>query len=112
MTMTMPRTLDEAREWIDRKVKASDVVLFMKGVPSAPRCGFSAQTAQILDHLGVSYEGVDVLASDALREGIKAYSEWPTIPQLYVRGEFVGGCDIVTEMFREGELQTKLSSAG
>ena len=97
---------------IDTKVKATDVVLFMKGTPSFPQCGFSGQVVQILDYLGVPYEGVNVLADMALREGIKAYSNWPTIPQLYVKGEFVGGCDIVREMFQAGELQTLFKEAG
>src|SRR3712207_8533103 len=78
----------------------SDVVLFMKGTPQFPMCGFSGQVVQILDHLGVPYKGLNVLESDELRQGIKAYSQWPTVPQLYVKGEFVGGCDIVREMFQ------------
>ncbi|MGH2342114.1 Grx4 family monothiol glutaredoxin [Segnochrobactraceae bacterium EtOH-i3] len=97
---------------IDTKVKGTDVVLFMKGTPSFPQCGFSGQVVQILDYLGVPYEGVNVLADMALREGIKAYSNWPTIPQLYVKGEFVGGCDIVREMFQAGELQTLFKDSG
>ena len=88
------------------------MVLFMKGVPDQPRCGFSATVVQILDHLGVEYAGVDVLQSEALRQGIKAYSDWPTIPQLYVNGEFVGGCDILREMFQTGELKTFLTEQG
>ena len=88
------------------------VVLFMKGEPEQPRCGFSAVTVQILDHLGVDFVGVDVLQSEALREGIKAFSDWPTIPQLYVKGEFVGGCDIVREMFQSGELKTLMEEQG
>ncbi|QFR26277.1 Grx4 family monothiol glutaredoxin [Brucella suis bv. 1] len=86
-------------------VKNNDVVLFMKGTPGFPQCGFSGQVVQILDYLGVNYKGVNVLASDELRQGIKEYSSWPTIPQLYVKGEFVGGCDIVREMFQSKELQ-------
>lgn len=93
------------QQFIDNEVKSNDVVLFMKGTPQAPMCGFSAQVVQILDHVGVAYKGHNVLASDELREGIKAFSNWPTIPQLYVKGEFVGGCDIVREMFQAGELQ-------
>ena len=85
------------------------VVLFMKGTPSFPQCGFSGQVVQILDHLGINFAGVNVLESDELRQGIKEYSEWPTIPQLYVKGEFVGGCDIVREMFESGELKTFLA---
>ncbi|MGH6910781.1 MAG: Grx4 family monothiol glutaredoxin, partial [Phenylobacterium sp.] len=85
---------------------------FMKGVPEAPQCGFSAQVVQILDHLGADFVGVNVLQNDLLREGIKAFSDWPTIPQLYVKGEFVGGCDIVREMFQSGELKGFLAEQG
>jgi monothiol glutaredoxin len=99
-------------DYIDSEVKSSDVVLFMKGTPGFPQCGFSGQVVQILDHLGVSYKGLNVLESDDLRNGIKAYSNWPTIPQLYVKGEFVGGCDIVREMFQAGELQQTLKDKG
>jgi monothiol glutaredoxin len=88
------------------------VVLFMKGTPQFPMCGFSGQVVQILDHLGVSYKGLNVLENDELRNAIKAYSNWPTIPQLYVKGEFVGGCDIVREMFQAGELQDLLKEKG
>jgi monothiol glutaredoxin len=95
-------------QFIDNEVKANDVVLFMKGTPQAPMCGFSAQVVQILDHIGVNYKGLNVLESDDLRNGIKTYSNWPTIPQLYVKGEFVGGCDIVREMFQAGELKQLL----
>jgi monothiol glutaredoxin len=93
-------------------IAGSDVVLFMKGVPAAPQCGFSAAVVQILSRLAVPFEGVDVLADLDIREGIKAFSNWPTIPQLYVKGEFVGGCDIVREMFQAGELTTLLSDNG
>ena len=99
-------------QFIDKEVKESDVVLFMKGTPQFPMCGFSGQVVQILDHLGVPYKGINILESDDLRQGIKAYSNWPTIPQLYVKGEFVGGCDIVREMFQAGELQTLLAEKG
>src|SRR5712664_4652007 len=99
-------------QFIDNEVKANDVVLFMKGTPQFPMCGFSGQVVQILDHLGVSYKGLNVLESDDLREGIKSYSNWPTIPQLYVKGEFVGGCDIIREMFQAGELQQLLADKG
>jgi len=92
-------------QFIENEVKGNDVVLFMKGTPQFPMCGFSGQVVQILDHLGVGYKGLNVLESDDLRQGIKSYSEWPTIPQLYVKGEFVGGCDIIREMFQAGELQ-------
>jgi monothiol glutaredoxin len=99
-------------QFIDNEVKANDVVLFMKGTPQMPMCGFSGQVVQILDHLGISYKGLNVLDSNELRDGIKSYSKWPTIPQLYVKGEFVGGCDIVREMFQGGELQTLLKDKG
>jgi monothiol glutaredoxin len=99
-------------QFIDNEVKANDVVLFMKGTPQFPQCGFSGQVVQILDHLGVSYKGINVLESDEIRTGIKAYSNWPTIPQLYVKGEFVGGCDIIREMFQAGELQQTLKEKG
>jgi len=99
-------------QWIDSEVKGSDVVLFMKGTPQFPQCGFSGQVVQILDYLGVPYKGINVLESDELRQGIKAYAQWPTIPQLYVKGEFLGGCDIVREMFQAGELQGLLKEKG
>ena len=99
-------------QFIDNEVKSNDVVLFMKGTPQFPMCGFSGQVVQILDHLGVTYKGLNVLDSDDLRQGIKSYSNWPTIPQLYVKGEFVGGADIITEMFQAGELQTLLKEKG
>ena len=99
-------------EWIDGQVKANDVVLFMKGTPAFPQCGFSGQVVQILDYLGVTYSGVNVLESDDLRQGIKDFSNWPTIPQLYVKGEFVGGADIIREMFQAGELQTHRADKG
>lgn len=100
------------QEFIGNEVRNHDVVLFMKGTPGFPQCGFSGQVVQILDYLGVDYHGVNVLTSDELRQGIKEYSQWPTIPQLYVKGEFVGGCDIVREMFQAGELQPFLSEKG
>ena len=94
---------------INKKIKdivgANDIVLFMKGPPDAPQCGFSMAVSNILKHLKVKFEGVNVLSSDELRQGIKDYTDWPTIPQLYVKGEFVGGCDIVKEMFEKGELK-------
>lgn len=98
--------------WIESEVKSNDVVLFMKGTPGFPQCGFSGQVVQILDHVGVDYKGINVLSSDDLRNGIKDYSNWPTIPQLYVKGEFVGGCDIVREMFQSQELQDFLAEKG
>jgi len=99
-------------QFINNEVKGNDVVLFMKGTPQFPMCGFSGQVVQILDYLGVPYKGLNVLESDDLRQGIKSYSNWPTVPQLYVKGEFVGGCDIVREMFQAGELQTLLKEKG
>ena len=99
-------------QFIANEVKASDVVLFMKGTPQFPMCGFSGQVVQILDYLGVPYKGLNVLENDGLRDGIKSYSNWPTIPQLYVKGEFVGGCDIIREMFQAGELQSLLKDKG
>jgi monothiol glutaredoxin len=89
---------------IDQLVKSHDVVLFMKGSPLFPQCGFSSRAIAILNHLGVEFESVDVLQDQGIRQGIKAYSDWPTIPQLYVRGEFVGGSDIMMEMYESGEL--------
>ena len=99
-------------QFIDNELKGNDVVLFMKGTPQFPMCGFSGQVVQILDHLGVTYKGLNVLDSDDLREGIKSYSNWPTIPQLYVKGEFVGGCDIIREMFETGELEQVFKDKG
>ena len=100
---------DDARSRIDSTVKASDVVLFMKGTPLFPQCGFSSRAIAILEHLGVAYESVDVLQDQGIRQGIKEYSDWPTIPQLYVKGEFVGGSDIMMEMYEAGELQQLLA---
>ena len=99
-------------EAIKKTIDSNDVVLFMKGTAQFPQCGFSAQVAQILNHLGVPYKDVNVLEDQALREGIKAYTNWPTIPQLYVKGEFVGGCDIIREMFQAGELQDFFGEKG
>jgi monothiol glutaredoxin len=99
-------------DWIANEVSSTDVVLFMKGTPNFPQCGFSSQVVQILDYLGVPYKGINVLDSDELREGIKAYASWPTIPQLYVKGEFVGGCDIIREMFERDELKSYLAESG
>ncbi|HSR71657.1 MAG TPA: Grx4 family monothiol glutaredoxin [Kiloniellales bacterium] len=99
-------------ERIRQEVEGNDVVLFMKGTPVFPQCGFSAAVVQVLSHMGVKFKGVDVLQDPGLRQGIKDYSNWPTIPQLYVKGEFVGGCDIVREMFQSGELQSFLSDKG
>jgi monothiol glutaredoxin len=99
-------------QFIENEVKANEVVLFMKGTPQSPMCGFSGQVVQILDYLGVTYKGLNVLESEELRQGVKSYSNWPTIPQLYVKGEFVGGCDIIREMFQAGELQGLLKDKG
>ena len=99
-------------QFIANEVKSNDVVLFMKGTPQFPMCGFSGQVVQILDYLGVPYKGLNVLENDELRQGIKEFSSWPTIPQLYVKGEFVGGCDIVREMFQAGELQSLFKDKG
>jgi monothiol glutaredoxin len=97
---------------IQATVTANPVVLFMKGTPVFPQCGFSARVVQILTHLGVPFEGVNVLEDMEIREGIKSFTNWPTIPQLYVGGEFVGGCDIVMEMFQSGELTTLMAEKG
>jgi monothiol glutaredoxin len=104
--------MSDINTWIDNEVKANDVVLFMKGTPTFPQCGFSSQVVQILDYLGVDYKGVNVLENADVRQGIKEYSNWPTIPQLYVKGEFVGGCDIVREMFQADELAPLLTAKG
>ena len=104
--------MSEVQSWIDNVVKTNDVVVFMKGTPEQPMCGFSGRVVQMLDYLAVPYQAVNVLESDQLRQGIKAYSDWPTIPQLYVKGEFVGGCDIVTEMFQSGELKQTFEKQG
>jgi monothiol glutaredoxin len=105
----MPMSIEQ---FIENEVKSGDVVVFMKGTPQFPMCGFSGQVAQILDRLGVSWKGINVLESDEIRQGIKVYSSWPTIPQVYVKGEFVGGCDIVREMYQAGELQSLLEDKG
>jgi monothiol glutaredoxin len=103
--------MSDAKERIDALVKNNDVVLFMKGTALFPQCGFSSRAIAILEHLGASYETVDVLQDQEIRQGIKAYSDWPTIPQLYVKGEFVGGSDIMMEMFENGELQSLVAPA-
>ncbi|MDX1486481.1 MAG: Grx4 family monothiol glutaredoxin [Alphaproteobacteria bacterium] len=97
---------------INDEVSSNDVVLFMKGTPVFPQCGFSATVVQVLSIMGVKFKGIDVLADDEIREGIKAYSNWPTIPQLYVKGEFLGGCDIVREMYESGELTEVFAEKG
>ena len=100
------------KDAIQQEVAGNEVVLFMKGTPQMPMCGFSSTVVQILDYLGVEYKGVNVLADEEIRNGIKEFSNWPTIPQLYVKGEFVGGCDIIREMFQSGELAAHLSDQG
>ena len=104
--------MSSAVQRIETDIGANDVVLFMKGTPVFPRCGFSAAVVQILTELGVAFKAVDVLADPEIRQGIKDFSNWPTIPQLYVKGEFVGGSDIVREMFEQGELKPFLESRG
>ena len=103
---------NDVQDWIKTEVAGNDVVLFMKGTKSMPQCGFSMQVAQILGQLGVDFKDINVLEDMSVRDGIKAYSNWPTIPQLYVKGEFIGGCDIVREMFQAGELQELLKAKG
>jgi len=110
--MTDTAQANPVHDWIAKSVAENPVILFMKGVPEQPQCGFSAVSVQILDHLGVEFVGVDVLQSDALRSGIKTFSDWPTIPQLYVKGEFIGGSDIIREMFQSGELKGLLAEQG
>ena len=102
----------DLQDWIGKQVANTDVLLFMKGTRQMPQCGFSSQVVQILDYLGVDYSEVNVLEDMSIREGVKAFSNWPTLPQLYVKGEFIGGCDIVGEMFQQGELQELLTSKG
>ena len=108
--MTQPH--QDVQKWIGKQISGNEVVLFMKGTKAMPQCGFSMQVAQILNQLGVAFKDINVLEDMGVRDGIKAYSNWPTIPQLYVKGEFVGGCDIVREMFQAGELQQLLSEKG
>ena len=110
--MTDASTENPALAWIADTVQQHPVVLFMKGVPEQPQCGFSATVVSILNQVDVDYVAVNVLQNDALRQGIKAFSEWPTIPQLYVKGEFVGGCDILREMYETDELKTFLEGQG
>ena len=101
--------MSQALEQIKSEIDATEVVLFMKGTPVFPQCGFSGQVVQILSHVGVPFKGINVLEDEELRDSIKEFSNWPTIPQLYVKGEFVGGCDIVKEMYENGELKKILS---
>ena len=106
-------TLDpDISDRIQSEINSQDVVLFMKGTPVMPQCGFSAAVVGVLSHIGVQFRGVNVLEDEQIREGIKAYSDWPTIPQLYVKGEFMGGCDIVREMYETGELLEMLNTHG
>ena len=104
--------MSDVNDIITSEISDNDVVLFMKGTPVFPQCGFSSQVVQILSYLGVSFKGVNVLDSNELREGIKTFSNWPTIPQLYVKGEFLGGCDIIREMFEEDELREFFTENG
>ncbi|RZO31709.1 MAG: Grx4 family monothiol glutaredoxin [SAR116 cluster bacterium] len=103
---------DATKERIDADIASEDVVLYMKGTPVFPQCGFSAAVVGVLTHLGVPFRGINVLEDDSIREGIKAYSDWPTIPQLYVKREFVGGCDIIREMYETGELTEMFQTQG
>ncbi len=100
----------DAKEKIKDLVNNNDICLFMKGTPDAPQCGFSMAVANVLKHLNVKFHGVNILEDEGLRQGIKEYSDWPTIPQLYIKSEFVGGCDIVKEMFEKGELKKMLKN--
>ena len=102
--------MSEINQKIKEVISTNDIVLFMKGTPDAPQCGFSMAVSNILKHLNVKFEAVNVLEDEELRQGIKSYSDWPTIPQLYILGEFIGGCDIITEMFEKGELKTLLKN--
>ena len=102
--------MSEIKQKIKDIISSKDIVLFMKGTPDSPQCGFSMAVSNILKHLNVKLEGINVLSSDELRQGIKDFTDWPTIPQLYVKGEFVGGCDIVKEMFEKGELKKLFES--
>ena len=104
--------MTDAKTRIDEIVKGNDVVLYMKGTKSMPQCGFSSRVAGVLNYMGVDYADVNVLADEEIRQGIKDYSDWPTIPQLYVKGEFVGGCDIITEMTLSGELDALFDESG
>lgn len=103
--LVVPEGMDEVLKLIDGQVKANDVMLYMKGTPSQPQCGFSSQAVRILNAVGAEFSSVNVLEYNSIRDGIKVYSDWPTVPQLYVKGEFVGGCDIMTSMFTSGDLE-------
>jgi monothiol glutaredoxin len=105
-------TMAGIADFIDNEVKNNEIVVFMKGTPDFPQCGFSGQVVQIMNYMGAPYKAINVLADDDLRQGIKEYSNWPTIPQLYIKGEFLGGCDIIREMFQSEELQQHLKDNG
>tara|TARA_B000000532_G_scaffold222614_1_gene198322 strand:- start:317 stop:640 length:324 start_codon:yes stop_codon:yes gene_type:complete len=102
--------MDDVNKKIKSIIQSNNIVLFMKGTPTAPQCGFSMAVSNILKHLNVKFEGINVLEDNEIRQGIKNYTDWPTIPQLYIKGEFIGGCDIVKEMFEKGELKNLLES--
>ncbi len=104
--------MDSVKDRIEADLKANDVVLYMKGTPVFPQCGFSAAVVQVLTHIGVKFKGINVLEDPEIRNGIKEFANWPTIPQLYIKGEFVGGCDIVREMYQTGELTDLLQNKG
>ena len=104
--------MDSVKDRIESDIKSNDVVLYMKGTPVFPQCGFSSAVVQVLTHMGVKFKGINVLEDSEIRNGIKEYANWPTIPQLYVKGEFVGGCDIVREMYQTGELAEMLQTKG
>ncbi len=104
--------MDSVKDRIESDLKANDVVLYMKGTPVFPQCGFSSAVVQVLTHLGIKFKGINVLEDPEIRNGIKDFANWPTIPQLYVKGEFVGGCDIVREMYQTGELAELLQTKG
>jgi monothiol glutaredoxin len=106
------KVMSDVKNRIDSEIASSDIVLFMKGTPEAPQCGFSMQVVQILNHVGAPYKAINVLADPEIRDGIKAFSNWPTIPQLYVKKEFIGGCDITREMFQSGELTALFDKEG
>tara|TARA_B100001123_G_C14474813_1_gene695929 strand:- start:35 stop:376 length:342 start_codon:yes stop_codon:yes gene_type:complete len=99
---------EDIKKQINNELEKNEVCLFMKGTPDVPQCGFSLAVSNVLKHLEVNFKGINVLENSSIREGIKAYSDWPTIPQLYIKGEFIGGCDIIKDMFEKGELQKKL----
>ena len=101
---------DNTKNTIQNHIDTKEVCLFMKGTPDAPQCGFSMAVSNVLKHLNISFKGINILEDESLRQGIKNFSDWPTIPQLYVKGEFIGGCDIVKEMFEKGELKELLKS--